>query len=158
MAEKTIRHSYTQLSQIMLIDQANPAGNIHGGEVMKLMDTAASVAAIKHARCNVVTARVDELKFIKPIHVGDLVTCTSFLAYVGNSSMEVRVFVEVEDLSSGMPSEKALSGYFTMVALDKNGNTMTVPRLKLETDQERALFAKGQKRYEYYQRKRNAKS
>ena len=86
---------------------------------MKLMDTAASVAAIKHARSNVVTARVDELKFIKPIHVGDLVTCTSFLAYVGNSSMEVRVVVEVEDLSSGMPSEKALSGYFTMVALDK---------------------------------------
>ena len=112
MAEKTIRHSYTQLSQIMLIDQANPAGNIHGGEVMKLMDTAASVAAIKHARCNVVTARVDELKFIKPIHVGDLVTCTSFLAYVGNSSMEVRVFVEVEDLSSGMPREKAIVRLF----------------------------------------------
>ena len=152
--EKTIRESYTELAQIMLIHQANPAGNIHGGEIMKLMDNAAFVAAFKHAGSSVVTARVDEIEFIRPIRVGDVVTCTAYLAFAGKSSMEVKVLVEVQSLSNGEPRKTALSGFFTMVALDEQRKTITVPRLRLETDEERALFEEGQKRYAYYKRKK----
>lgn len=156
--EKTIRASYSELAQIMLIYQANAAGNIHGGEIMKLMDNAAGVCAIKHAGCNVVTARVDEIQFMRPIYVGNLVTCTSHLAYVGTSSMEVKVIVEVEDLASGEPRQQALSGYFTMIAMDKDGKPTQVPRLKAETAEDIALLEEGKARYLSNRKKRQAEN
>ena len=155
--EKTISETRSELAEIMLIHQANSAGNIHGGEIMKLMDTAAGVCALKHARCNVVTARVDELQFHRPIYVGNLVTCTSSIVFAGKSSMEVYVVVEVEDLRSGKPRERALSGYFTMIALDNNGKPTEVPKLKTESEEEKALFKQGKIRYESYKNKRQAK-
>ena len=72
---KTVAESRTVMSRIMLPSEANPAGNVHGGEIMKFMDTTAFVTAVKHCRTNVVTARVDELEFYLPILVGQLVTC-----------------------------------------------------------------------------------
>jgi acyl-CoA hydrolase len=83
------------MTQTMLPSQANYAGNVHGGEIMKLMDTAAGAAARRYARSNVVTARVDELQFLYPIFVGALVTCTATIAYVGSTSMEIVVTVDV---------------------------------------------------------------
>ena len=97
---KTVGYSRTVMSRIMLPSEANPAGNVHGGEIMKFMDTTAFVAAVKHCRTNVVTARVDELEFYLPILVGQLVTCRARLVFVGKSSMEVAVQVQVEDLKS----------------------------------------------------------
>lgn len=76
------------MSQVMLPHQANVAGNVHGGEIMKFMDMAAGACAMKYARSNCVTARVDELVFHIPIFVGALVTCTANIAYVGNTSMD----------------------------------------------------------------------
>ncbi len=152
--EKAVRETYTELAQVMLIHQANAAGNIHGGEIMKLMDSAAGVCAIKHSGKICVTARVDELQFHRPIYVGSLVTCTSKVVYVGKSSMEIYVLVEVEDLASGRPREKALSGYFTMVALDKSGRPTEVPGLKIETEEEQTLFEEGRARYKSYKLKR----
>ena len=137
---KTITYSKTVMSRIMLPNEANAAGNVHGGEIMKFMDTTAFVAAVKHCRTNVVTARVDELEFYLPILVGQLVTCRTHLVFAGKSSMEVAVMVEVEDLKLDEPPKVALKAYFTMVALDDNYKPCSVPRLKLVTEGEKALF------------------
>lgn len=136
------------MSQVMLPSQANVAGNVHGGEIMKLMDTAAGAAAKKYARCNVVTARVDELQFHLPIFVGALVTLTATVAYVGRTSMEVIVTVDVEDLESEQEPKRALSSYFTMVALDKAGRPREVPALKPETEEEKVLYDEIKRRRE----------
>ena len=134
------------MSQVMLPSQANVAGNVHGGEIMKLMDTVAGAVATKYARSNVVTARVDELQFHLPIFVGALVTLTATIAYVGRTSMEIIVNVDVEDLESDTEPKRALSSYFTMVALDKGGRPRPLPPLQIETDEEKKLYNEVQKR------------
>jgi acyl-CoA hydrolase len=148
MDGKTVAESALVMSAVMLPHQANPAGNVHGGEIMKMMDNAAYVVAQRHARTNVVTARVDELTFHQPIYVGNLVTCHAFLTFVGRSSMEVVVTVEVENLYSEAPGKCALSAYFTMVALNAGGQPLRVAPLALTNDEERMRFAEGQQRYE----------
>ena len=129
-------------------DQANPAGNVHGGEIMKLMDNAAFVVAQRHARTNVVTARVDELIFHQPIYVGNLVTCHAFLTFVNRSSMEVVVTVEVENLFSESPGKCALTAYFTMVALNVGGKPLSISPLQLENEEEKIRFEGGRQRHE----------
>ncbi len=136
------------MSQVMMPYQANDAGNVHGGEIMKLMDTAAGAAAKKYARCNVVTARVDELQFHSPIFVGALVTVTATVAYVGRTSLEVIVTVDVEDLESDTEPKRALSSYFTMVALDKGGRPRPLPPLVLDTEEEKILYEEIKRRRE----------
>nr|WP_245867643.1 acyl-CoA thioesterase [Sporomusa silvacetica] len=136
------------MSVVMQPDQANPAGNVHGGEIMKLMDNAAFVVAQRHARTNVVTARVDELIFHQPIYVGNLVTCHAFLTFVNRSSMEVVVTVEVEDLFSESPGKCALTAYFTMVALNVGGKPLSISPLQLETEEEKIRFEEGRQRHE----------
>lgn len=128
------------MSQVMLPHQANVAGNVHGGEIMKFMDTAAGAVAIRYARSNCVTARVDELEFHLPIFVGALVTCTATVSYVGKTSMEVFVNVEVEDLEYNNGPQKALSAYFTMVAMGRNGRPQMVPPFEPETEEEIRLY------------------
>ena len=110
----------------MLINKANPAGNIHGGEIMKLMDSAAGAVA-KSIPLQCGNTRVNELEFKIPIHVGDLVICTAELVFVGKSSMEILVVVEVEDLQVEDSKRIALTGYFTMVAIDRNGRPVRFP-------------------------------
>ncbi len=154
METKTIDYSRTVMSQVMLPSEANAAGNVHGGEIMKIMDTAAYVVARKHARSNVVTARVDELEFHLPIYVGELLTCRAQLVFAGRSSMEVSVMVEVENLESDTPPKTALTAYFTMVALDKMGAPNTVPPIVFETALEQKAFEQGKKRYEHYKARR----
>lgn len=136
------------ISQIMLPNQANVAGNVHGGEIMKIMDSTAYTAARRYAHTNVVTARVDELQFHEPILIGDLVICTAEIVFVGHTSIEISVKVEVEDLDDESTPQQALSAYFTMVAMDRNGKPLPVPPLKLETDTEKRAFMEGKRRYE----------
>ncbi|QIB68525.1 acyl-CoA thioesterase [Aminipila butyrica] len=124
------------MSQVMLPHQANVAGNVHGGEIMKFMDTTAGAVAIRYSKSNCVTARVDELEFHLPIFVGALVTCTATVVYVGRTSMEVFVNVEVEDLESASGPQKALSAYFTMVAMGRNGKPQNVPPYEPVTEDE----------------------
>ena len=99
---------------------ANPAGNVHGGVIMKLIDTAAGAAAVKHSRANCVTASIDRLDFHHPVFIGDLVTLRAGITYTGKSSMEVGVRVEAENLLTGK-TRHTVSAYMTFVALDKNG-------------------------------------
>lgn len=136
------------MSQVMLPSQANVAGNVHGGEIMKLMDTAAGAVAKKYARGNVVTARVDELQFHLPVFVGAMVTMTATIAYVGRTSMEVVVTVDVEDLESDTQPIRALSSYFTMVALDKAGKPRPLPSFQPETEEEKELYEEVKRRRE----------
>lgn len=154
MDEKTISYSRSQISYVMMPNEANAAGNVHGGEIMKMMDTAAYVVARKHSRCNVVTARVDELEFHQPIYVGELVTCKAELVFVGRSSMEIHVVVQVEDLTCDLPPRTALTAYFTMIALGDGGRPTPVPKLIVETEEENANFLEGKKRYEMHKRRR----
>ena len=143
------------LSEVMMPSQTNPNGNVHGGELMKMMDSTAYAAARKYSRSNVGTARVDELEFHTPILIGDLVTCTAEVIYVGHTSMEVAVNVEVEVLEAEQGPQHALSAYFTMVALDRNGRPMAVPPLELETEEAKAAFEAARKRHElYHERKK----
>ena len=114
---------------------ANPAGNVHGGVIMKLIDTAAGAAAMKHSRSNCVTASVDRLDFHNPVFIGDLVTLRAGLNYTGKSSMEVGVRVESQNLLTG-EIRHTVSAYMTFVALDKNGKPIAMPPLILETPEE----------------------
>jgi acyl-CoA hydrolase len=114
----------------------NLAGNIHGGTIMKLIDTAAGSVAIRHARSNAVTASIDRLDFHFPVYPGDLVTCKACLNLVGRTSMEIGVRVEAEDMMTGSARHTA-SAYLTFVALDKAGKPMVLPPLILKTKTER---------------------
>ena len=136
------------ISQVMMPNQTNPSGNIYGGDIMKMMDSAAYAVTRKYARCNVVTARVDELEFHLPILVGDLVTCTAEIVFVGHSSMEVTVNVDVEDLDQEGKPQRALTAYFTMVALDRNSRPKAVPPLIIDTEEARKAFEEGRRRYD----------
>lgn len=145
--QRTVSYSRTILSQTMPISMANSAGNIHGGEIMKIMDSAAGVAAKRHARSPVVTARVNELEFMTPVHVGDLLICTAELIFVGRTSMEVLVTVEVENLQVEAPPTVALTGYFTMVAIGPDGRPKPVPGLIPETPAEKRRYEERKKIY-----------
>jgi acyl-CoA hydrolase len=145
LEEKAASESAVIMNQLVLPHQANQAGRMHGGEVMKLMDSAAGVVGARHSHHNVVTASVTQLSFIEPIFIGDLVICLAQLIYTGKTSMEVYVSVEAEKLETGV-STKVSEGYFIMVALDRNGRSVAVPPLKLETEEERLRFEDARKR------------
>jgi acyl-CoA hydrolase len=133
MAEaKVVADSETTLVQLMEITHANFAGIVHGGEVMKLVDTAAGIAAIKHAGGMCVTVSIDEMSFMHPVHVGDLVTVRACVNDVGTTSLEVGVSVEVEDVVSGQRKHTS-SAYLVFVALDEEGKPRAVPPLVAET-------------------------
>ncbi|MDD3225727.1 MAG: acyl-CoA thioesterase [Clostridium sp.] len=157
--KKSSAESKLTISEVMMPNQANVAGNIHGGEIMKLMDSTAYAAARKYAKSNVVTARVDELEFHLPIFIGDLVTCTAQVVFVGKSSMEVAVTVQVEDLEceGGQCRQRALSAFFTMVSLDKKGKPNLIPELILDSPEEVAAFEEGKQRNKSYKQKKNEK-
>jgi acyl-CoA hydrolase len=154
--QRSSSESKLVISEVMMPSQANVAGNIHGGEIIKLMDSTAYAAARRYARSNVVTARVDELEFHLPIFIGDLVICSAQVVYAGKSSMEVAVTVEVDDLEYE-GRKKALSAFFTMVSLDKKGRPNMVPELLLDTAEEKIAFEEGKKRYELYKAKKAQK-
>ena len=144
---RTVRHSAIDMAQIMLPDQANPSGHVHGGELMKLMDNAAGVVALRHCHSNVVTAMVHEIHFLHPVRVGDLVLIHARLTFVSHSSMEVQVEVETENLWTEK-NVKSLTAYFIMVALDSDGKPGGVPPLLVCTEEEERLFDEGSIRYQ----------
>lgn len=147
MEGRTVAQSAVTMAQVMQPSQANVAGNVHGGHIMMMMDNAAGVVASRHARCNVVTARVESINFLKPFYVGSLVTVTAHLSFASQHTMEVEVEVMAEDLATGY-QEQALTAYFIMVALDHHDRPKDVPPLILQTDEERRRFEQGQRRYE----------
>jgi acyl-CoA hydrolase len=146
---KTVGHSKVEMAEVMLPAQANPAGFVHGGELMKLMDNAAAVVAARHSHTNIVTASVENIEFFSPVRVGELVTVYGRLIFTSHSSMKVYIEVAAENMFDGHAGKKrkALEAHFFMVALDKNGKATRVPPLILNTEEEEALFQESQERY-----------
>jgi acyl-CoA hydrolase/ferritin len=145
--ERTVGHSSVVMAQLMLPHQANLAGYVHGGEIMKIMDNAAGVVAARHAHTNVVTVRADNIFFLKPVRVGDVLLVHASLTFVGHSSMEIRVEVETENAAQEK-RQKALTAIFIYVSLDKTGKPAEVPPLLITTEEEEKLFEEGRQRYE----------
>ncbi len=116
--------------------EANSAGYVHGGTVKKLCDEAAAAAAVRHCRRRVVTAGVDRMTFLHPVHVGQLLTLRAAVNAVWRTSMEVGVRVEAEDALPGAITHTN-SAYTTMVALGDDGRPVPVPPLRVEDDEGR---------------------
>jgi acyl-CoA hydrolase len=123
------------LVEWMGVEDANTAGFVHGGTVMKLCDEAAGIAAIKHSRCRVVTAAMDRMTFLHPVHVGDLLTLKASVNAVWRTSMEVGVRVETENPRTG-EVRHTNTAYLTMVAVDDDGRPLGVPPLETASPDE----------------------
>jgi uncharacterized protein (TIGR00369 family) len=135
MQDKPVSASSLVMAHQMLPQDANPAGNVHGGVIMKHIDTAGGVVAMRHVRGNAVTASIDRLDFLAPVFVGDLIIVRASVNMVGTTSMEVGVRVEAENLLSGAVRHCA-SAYITYVALDADGRPTAIPGLTLESQEE----------------------
>ena len=136
MEPKEASASRAVLVKWMGIGDANSAGFVHGGVVMKLCDEAAGIAAIRHCRGRVVTAAMDRMTFILPVNVGELVTCTASVNAAWRTSMEVGVRVEAESPLTGERRHTS-TAYLTMVAVDEDGTPTPVPPLTAESEVER---------------------
>ena len=129
-------------------EDANPVGNVHGGVVMKYIDTAAGAVATRHARRFAVTASIDRLDFHSPVFIGNLLILKASLNLVGRTSMEVGVRVEAENPLTGEVRHTA-SAYLTFVALDEKGQPTPVPPLICETDEEKLRHRQAEIRRQY---------
>jgi acyl-CoA hydrolase len=117
--------------------QANLLGNSHGGEIMKLADSTAGAVAFRHCDGPAVTAAMDEMAFLAPVHVGDIVRTFAQVNWAGRSSMEIGVRVETQPWGSATDEPlHVASAYFVFVAIDTDGKPRTVPALAPETDDE----------------------
>jgi len=135
MSSRKVSESRTVVARVMMPQDANVAGNVFGGTILKMVDEIAYVAATMHARANVVTASVDRMAFLSPVHVGDLLTLKANVNAVWRSSMEVGVRIEAMDPRNGEMRHTG-SSYLTVVALGPDGATCEVPRLELEGDED----------------------
>ena len=145
MESKRVAESTVVLTQFMQPEHANNLGNVHGGWVMKLIDEAGGLCAMRHARRPAVTVAVDSLRFLSPVHVGDLVTFRARLTFVGRTSMEIEVHVEAEDILTGNKTHTN-DAFLVFVALDQAGRPSEVPGLLIETEDERQRWEQGQQR------------
>jgi uncharacterized protein (TIGR00369 family) len=144
-AGRPVSGSKTVMARTMLPSDANPYGNVHGGEIMKLIDGCAGAAATRHARGRVVTAYIDSLSFLAPVYVGHLVTARASVNHVGKTSMEVGVRVESEDLLTGKVAHVS-SAYLVFVGIDENGKAIALPPLIAETDEEQRRMRAAEQR------------
>lgn len=136
MKSKTPAQTKVTTAHVMLPQDTNPGGIVHGGVVMKYIDDAAGVVAVRHCGGNAVTASIDQLDFHNPVFIGNLLTIKASLNMVGKTSMEIGVRVEAEDIKTGRISHTA-SAYLTFVALDENFKPTKIPALKLITEEEK---------------------
>ena len=143
-----VRESVSEYSEFALPNDANTLGNVLGGKVMHLVDLAAALAAVRHARCSMVTASVDHMSFLHPIHIGQLIVLRSSVNRVFRTSMEVGVRVEVENLLTGQIKHTS-SAYLTFVALDKNGRCLAIPPVIPETEEEKRRYEEAKERRAY---------
>jgi len=163
MSEKTelqarpVRDSISEMSEIVLPNDANPLNALLGGRLMHWIDLAGALAAHRHSRNYVVTASIDHLDFLTPVHVGDLVILRSTVNRVFHTSMEVGVKVFVENYISG--EHKVVStAYLTFVAVDRHGNHLPVPQVISETEEEKRRFEDAGRRREHRMAERARKN
>src|SRR5258705_13593775 len=148
MTPKPVRESISEYNELALPNDANVLGNLLGGKVMHLVDLCGALAAIRHARCPVVTAAVDYMTFISPVKIGQLLMLRSSVNRVFRTSMEVGVKVMVEDLDSGEVRHTS-SAYLTFVAIDAAGSRVPIPQVVPETDEEKRRYEEAARRREH---------
>ncbi len=135
MEPKTVAFSSITVVQQMMDNDANIAGNVHGGTIMKLVDNTACMVGMRHTGGNAVTASLDRLDFHSPVYVGDILRIKASVNYVGTSSMEIGARVEAEDVLTGEVRHTA-SAYLTFVSLDRDHKPRKIPQLICETELE----------------------
>ena len=141
MQGKKVAESKVVMRHLPMPDETNPAGSVHGGHLVKHIDNAGGIAACRHAKSHVVTAFLDRMDFLTPIHPGELIILKASVNAVGRTSIEVGVRVEVEDMITG-GIRHAATCYLTYVALDERRKPKEVLPLILETDIERERHSK----------------
>ena len=139
-----ISFARTESEFLMQPDQMNPQGTVHGGEIMKTMDTIAGIVARKHCKGKVVTRRLDEVEFYKPIEIGDIITVIAQLIYVGTSSMEIVVQIYLHNLKDFSNPQLATSSFVTMIHL-VDEKPHKVPKLVATSDEDKILYDLGEK-------------
>ena len=145
---RPVRESISEYSEFALPNDANTLGNVLGGKVMHVVDLAAALAASRHARSAVVTASVDHMNFLHPVHIGQLMVLRSSVNRVFRTSMEVGVRVEVENLTTGERKHTS-SAYLTFVALGRDGQRIAIPPVIPETDDEKRRYEEAGRRRVY---------
>lgn len=133
---RTVAHSQSEMTELILPNDTNTLGNLLGGRLMNFIDLVGAMAAYRHSRSHVVTASMEHIDFIAPVHVGDLLVLKSSLNRAFRTSMEVGVKVWVENTMAGILHHVA-SAYLTFVAVDTQGRRVPVPPLELKTDEEK---------------------
>jgi acyl-CoA hydrolase len=147
LQSKSPKESQAEVLKRMFPTDANPAGNVFGGEIVKQIDTIAGIVAQRHCQCNAVTACIDRVVFHKPVFVGDVLILNGRITYVGKTSMEIEVKVESENLRTNKITHTH-TAFVTMVALDEKGHPTRIFPLKLETLEEKKQFEQGKLRME----------
>lgn len=149
---KLVKESVVETVHIVRPNHLNGAGRLFGGILMQWIDEVAGVVAIRHSKCNCITASVDNLRFIRGAYQSETIVLRGKVTYVGHTSMEVRVDTYVEN-REGMrrPINRA---YFTMVALDEHDKPTEVPGLVIESEEERAEWEAGEKRRKMREKRR----
>ncbi len=142
---KTPGESSTTVVRIMMPMDANVAGNVFGGTILRMIDEVGSIVAFKHARANVVTASIDRMDFYSPVYIGDLLRLIASINYVHRTSMEVGVRVEAENPVTGEVRHTGTC-FLTYVALDKDAKPTSVPRLIPQTEEEKRRWAEAERR------------
>jgi acyl-CoA hydrolase len=148
MDDSPVSASYSEYTELALLNDANSLGNLLGGKVMHLVDLAGAMAAMRHSRCAVVTASVDQMSFLHPVHIGQWVRLRSAVNRVFRTSMEVGVKVWVEDLIKAELTHTS-SAYLTFVALDPSGNPVPIRPVIPETEMEIRRFEEAGQRRNY---------
>ena len=145
--ERNVEESKVETVRLIRPNHLNAAGRLFGGMLMQWLDETAGLVAMRHTRTNVITASVDNLRFMHGAYNGEMVVIIGKVTYVGNTSMEVRVDTYVENEKDGLrcPINRA---YFTMVAIDENDKPTRVPRLVLNKEEEKAEWDAAEKRRE----------
>ncbi len=139
MMPRTVHESQSQMAEVVLPNDANPLGNLLGGRLMHLIDIAGAMAAHRHTHSHVVTASMDHIDFLLPVHIGDLLILKSSVNRAFNTSVEVGVKCWVENYIAGTTRHVA-SAYLTFVAVDQHGRRHSVPPVVPETDEEKRRY------------------
>jgi acyl-CoA hydrolase len=134
---KTMRASRIQIAQLMQPEHANTQGNVHGGWIMKLVDEAGALAAMRHARHRVVTVAIDRMVFQQPIRIGELIILDAEVTYAGHTSLEIEVDVTAENPITGQRTHTN-TAYLVYVAIDDKGKPTRIPPLLAESPDEQS--------------------
>ena len=144
--EVEVSKTHATMNQLVLPNDTNTLGNLHGGRVMYLMDICAAMSAYRLSRSPVVTASVDRLDFLSPAELGDMLILRSSVNYTGKTSMEVGVRIESENPQTGKVNHTA-TAYMTFVAIDNNNRPTSVPMIKPVSEDEKRRYKEAKVRH-----------